>query len=397
MRVSPSLLAVTLTAAPFVHAQNSTGNRTMQRIEYNGIPFNTTVETVPIPELRYPSDAIIRITKAALCGSDLHYVRGFTTSSGDIGHEAMGYVEALGDGVKRHSVGDYVVLPAINYAGGVQMAPEQSNTDQNTGMQGQRVLSEYARIPDADANLIPIPLTRNNTNSSIERDYLLIGDVWPTAWQAVRESGFESGDTIAIWGAGPVGLMAAYTAKLRGASKIFVIDRIQQRLDIAESMGAMPVNFETQNVTEVVLGQEPRGVLRQVEAVGFEAYDPSLAYDPDYIWTQIFSIAHYGGGITLAGVWQHSETPTQFAPRAAEISSNVTFPYGQFWGKRVKIATGLVEPTRHAGELVRLVESGVARGFGDMIMTADISIDETPEYYQRFSDWEEVKVYISFP
>lgn len=213
----------------------------------------------------------------------------------------------------------------------------------------------------------------------------------------MTKSGFIAGDTVAIWGAGPVGLMALYSVKLRGASKIFVIDRIQQRLDVAESMGAVPLNFQTQNITEAILSEEANGVMRQVECVGFEAFDPSLAHNPDYIWTQMFSIAHYGGGISLAGVWGHSETPTEFAPRAAEVSSNVTVPYSPWWQNSVTLTSGLVRPTESAGELIRLIESGVARGFGDMIMTADVGIEQVPEYYTRFERWEEIKVFISFP
>lgn len=130
-------LSVTLTVAPIVLAQNSTTNRTMRRVEYNGIPYNTTVETALIPELQTPNDAIIRITKAALCGSDLHYYRGFTPSEGDIGHEAIGYIEALGEGVSTHTVGDYVVLPAIVYDQSIQLAPTGSSSVTHTGMQGQ--------------------------------------------------------------------------------------------------------------------------------------------------------------------------------------------------------------------------------------------------------------------
>jgi threonine dehydrogenase-like Zn-dependent dehydrogenase len=250
-------------------------------------------------------------------------------------------------------------------------------------------------VPVADQNLIPVPLTRNTTNSTLEQDYLLVGDVWPTAWQAVTWSNFESGDSVAVWGAGPVGLLAAYSAKLRGASRIYVIDHVPMRLERAESMGAIAINFVEEDVVETLRGYEPDGVMRLIEAVGAEALDSNLNYDSSIIWNQMISVAHHDAGIGIVGLYFHAPAG-ELNPNGDEIAANISFPYTQFFASGVTVRGGLVDPLKDAGRLVELIRSGVAHP-AELITTADVGIEQIPEYFARFERWEEIKVYMTFP
>jgi threonine dehydrogenase-like Zn-dependent dehydrogenase len=127
--------------------------------------------------------------------------------------------------------------------------------------------AEYARIPFADNSLVPVPVNAS-TNETTLFSYLFITDIFSTAWSGLTWSGFQRGDSVAVFGAGPVGLLAAYSAVLRGASRVYIVDDVQQRLNLGASIGAVPINFNTSDPVEQILALEPMGVRRGVEAVG---------------------------------------------------------------------------------------------------------------------------------
>lgn len=228
----------------------------------------------------------------------------------------------------------------------------------------------------------------------MELDYLTISDIWATAWAALDFSRFEPGDTVAIFGAGPVGLLAAYSAILRGASRVYAVDHVDSRLERAASIGAIPINFVTSDPVTEIIAHEPNGVMRSVDCVGMEALNSSLEIQSNIITEQMVAVTHFGGGIGVVGV--HMAQPNSAgAPRGATISPNIMFPITDFFSKQLSYQGGPVDPKLYARELVGLIASGKAKpGF---ISSAVIGIEEAPEYYERFQRQEEVKVYIQFP
>ncbi|KAM0543864.1 hypothetical protein ACHAPJ_012101 [Fusarium lateritium] len=310
-----------------------------------------------------------------------------------MGHEAMGYVTSVGAGVSSLSVGDYVIIADTPHWGFIPMEPQPlpffgGGAGGLGGLQ-----SEFARVPFADHSLIPVPLTHETTNRTIEQDYLTVSDIFATAWQGLEWSGFEAGDTVAVFGAGPVGLLVAYSALIQGSSDVYVIDRIQQRLDMAKSIGATPINFEDIDPIAQILEQNPDGVMRVVDAVGNEAVNADGDNDPELILSQAVQLAHIGGGIGQVGIWRRTaESPG--APLGNTMPSNMSFPLSDFWSKRLRLQSGAVDVKLVAAKLVSLIASGHAKpGF---IKLAEIGINEAPEYYRRFDSREEVKVYIHF-
>ncbi|RDW62403.1 alcohol dehydrogenase-12 [Coleophoma cylindrospora] len=369
---------------------------TMRGVVYNGIPFNMTVQDLPVPTIVHATDAIVKITTSALCGSDLHVYHGVNggTPPWNMGHEAMGYVAEIGSSVSWFNVGDYVVIPDTISTGHLEMEPEAYSFFGNGAELTQGLQSEYALVPFADANLIPIPLSHNTTNATIEQDYLTVSDIFGTAWSVIDWSGFQPGDTVAVFGAGPVGLLAAYSAILRGASAVYSVDRIQDRLDRAASIGAIPINFVSSDPVEQILAHQPAGVMRAVDCVGMEAVNAQLETQQDLIINEMVAVTHLGGGIAQVGVTS-AQTNSAGAPLGDTFSPNVTFPMSDFFSKRLSFQSGPVDPKEIAPMLVDLIASGkAAPGF---ISSAQIGIEEAPEYYQRFDQHEEIKVYIRFP
>ncbi|KAI8716201.1 hypothetical protein NCS52_00913200 [Fusarium sp. LHS14.1] len=371
-------------------------NATMRGVVYNGVPYEMVVDDVPVPIIQNATDAIVKITTSALCGSDLHTYHGFAgagTPPWVMGHEAMGYIAAAGSEVSSLSVGDYVVIADTPHWGHLASEPQRlaffgGGAGGLGGLQ-----SEYARVPFADHSLIPVPLTHETTNRTIEHDYLTVSDILATAWVALDWSGFEPGDTVAVFGAGPVGLLVAYSAFLRGSGRVYVVDRVQQRLDAAASIGAIPINFAESDPVAQILEHEPDGVLRVVDAAGNEAVDADGKVDPELIVRQAVQLAHIGGGIGQVGFWRASQD-SPGAPLGSEKPSNMAFPLSDFFGKRLKLQGGPVDVKLVASQLVNLIASGHAKpGF---VSTAEIGIEEVPEYYRRFDDKKEIKVYIHF-
>lgn len=254
--------------------------------------------------------------------------------------------------------------------------------------------AEYARVRFADSNLIPIPLTHQTTNITIEQDYLTISDIFATGWASLDFSGFETGDTVAVFGAGPVGLLAAYSAVLRGASKVYVVDHVQARLDRAASIGAIPINFATSDPVAQILASEPNGVTRSVDCVGIEALNSTLEHEPNIILNQMVNLTQVGGGIGQVGVYM-AQPDSPGSPLGSTFSPIAAFPLSDFFGKRLKFQAGPVDPKEYAPMLVQLISSGKASPH--FVASASISIEDVPAYYAPFDAHDEIKVFIHFP
>ncbi|KAL3448210.1 chaperonin 10-like protein [Aspergillus insuetus] len=252
-------------------AANLTLPTTMRALLLSGV-YNVTVQNIPVPQLLFPTDAIVKLTSSASCGSDLFAYRGFAPEQPAYvpGHEGIGHVAQVGSAVTSLSVGDYVIT------------------------------AEYERVPAANANLIPLPIPLNETTPTLENSFMTIGDIFSTGWTVVMWSGFQPGDSVAVFGAGPVGLMAAYSALPRGASRVYSVDHI--------------------------LAHELEGVHRAVDCVGMKGLNAQLQFEPSIVTRQMINVTGFEGGIGQIGVYD-------YVPG---------FPISDFWVKVLKYQANLV-------------------------------------------------------
>lgn len=376
----------------------------MRAVAQLGQAYNVSVIDIPVPTILNATDVIVRINASAICGSDLHtYHQASGSSDAPLlyGHEAIGYVTEIGDAVQFLNVGDYVVIPDNIDNGHYTLEPDAYQVPLGWGgVQGGEALpglqskctmpaecepilitparvAEFARIPFADNSLIPVSVNASTTESTLI-DYLFVSDIFSTAWSGVTFSGFKQGDSVAVFGAGPVGLLAAYSAILRGASRVYSIDQVQSRLDLAASIGAIPINFAESDPVEQILAQEPGGVRRSVEAVGYEAENTTGQIDASITLRQALNVTATRGGIGIVGLFNEGLN---------------SFDIGQAFEKSIAVDGGIVLPLQQvAAELVPLVRSGKAKP--SFIVSSIIDIEEAPEYYARFSRREETKVVI---
>jgi threonine dehydrogenase-like Zn-dependent dehydrogenase len=218
-----------------------------------------------------------------------------------------------------------------------------------------------------------------------------LSDIFATGWAALDFAGLQSGDSVAIFGAGPVGLLAAHSAMLRGASRIYIVDHVAERLAQASKIGAIPVNFLQYDPVADILRQEPDGVDRAVDCVGMEALGTDLEIDESIIIKQMVAITRNGGGIGVVGAYM-AQPSSPGAPKGDEISPNIEFPMTVFFNKGLTIRAGPVDPRLYAPVLLELIRSGKARpGF---VFTTSVTMDQAPEYYERFHSRTEGKVII---
>jgi threonine dehydrogenase-like Zn-dependent dehydrogenase len=263
------------------------------------------VETVPDPKIINPHDAIIKITTTAICGSDLHLYNGYipTMQKGDIlGHENMGEVVGTGRKVRNLKVGDRVVVPFTISCGECFFCKKQlwslcDNTNPNAwmaeklysyspaGLYGYSHMTggyaggqaEYLRVPFADVGCLKIP------DGLDDEKVVFLSDIFPTGYMAAENCDIERGDTVAIWGCGPVGQFAIKSAFMLGAERVIAIDRIPERLKLAaEQGGAEVINYAESDVFEALNEKTGgRGPDRCIDAVGMEAHVPGPigAYD----------------------------------------------------------------------------------------------------------------------
>ncbi|KAF4776643.1 alcohol dehydrogenase GroES-like domain-containing protein [Colletotrichum scovillei] len=287
------------------------------------------------------TDVVVRITSSAICGSDLHMYHGFGGSPNvpyGFGHEAVGYVSSVGDAVSSLEVGDYVIIP--------------DNADD-----GHWGPSHPLSFGVGSANY--------------------------------------GGLQVAIFGAGPVGLLAAYSAKLRGASRVYVVDRIASRLEQAGSLGAIPIDFSQQDPVEAILSREPAGVTRSLDCVGFESVNATGGPHNGIVLENMVAVTAVYGGMGIGGVYNGGGNSTEGAPNAGNLPAEIPIPMASLWRKGLSVGTGIVLPLLRAPPLLDLISSGVAKP--SFVVTAEIGIEDAPEYYRRYSDHLENKVVIRFP
>lgn len=376
----------------------------MKALVFHG-QLDVRVENVPDPEILNPRDAIIEITRTAICGSDLHLYHGYIPSMkrGDIlGHEFMGRVVEVGKGVTTLKKGDRVVVPFTISCGNcffchkdLYSLCDNSNTNptigetaygySTAGLFGYSHMlggyaggqAEYVRVPFADVGPIKVPDTVTDEQA------LFLSDIFPTGYQAVENCGLRDGDTVAIWGCGPVGLFAIKSALMFNPAKVIAIDGVTERLDLARSIGAITIDYRSENpltrLPELTGGLGPDAC---IDAVGLESYGHGpgaiydqvkdklgLATDRPNVLRQAIQTCRKGGVLSIPGVYAGVLDKVNFG---AAFAKSLTFKMGQTHVQRY------LKPL-----LQKIVDHEIDPTF---LITHRDSLDDAAEAYQRFSE-----------
>ena len=352
------------------------------------------VDDVPEPSLREPTDAIVRITSTAICGSDLHLYSklGFAMKEGDIvGHEPMGIVDEVGAEVKHVKPGDRVVIP-FNIACGACFMCERGLQSQCERTQNRKwrkgaalfgythlyggvpgAQAEYLRVPMAHFGPIPVPEGPPDTR------FLFLSDVLPTAWQGVEYATVPPGGTVAVWGLGPVGQMASRIALHRGAGRVLGIDNVPERLAMARRHGVETIDFDAvDSVVEIVRELTGgRGVDSAIDAVGMEAHAGLVGRTlqatkllPDRLGAlvQAARSLRRGGTLSLSGVY------VGFLPLV---------PIGELFDRQFTIRMGQANVKRWVDDLLPLLQDGDPLATDDLT-THELPLEHAPQAYEMF-------------
>lgn len=355
-------------------------------------PFKVSVQQVEKPVLQHSNDVIVKITTSCICGSDLHMYEGRTGAQPGIvfGHENMGIVDEVGAGVSILKKGDRVVMP-FNVACGHCLNCEEGRsafcTEVNPGFAGgaygyvsmgpyQGGQAEYVRVPFADFNALKLPPGKEHEN-----DFALLADIFPTGWHGVELSGFHPGESVAVFGAGPVGLMAAYSALLRGASEVYVVDRVPERLEKAKSIGCITVDLTKGDPAEQIKAlRGGREVDRGVDAVGYQAVSSDgKTEQPNAVLEALIAVVRPTGGLGIPGLYVPKDPG---APDSNSAKGYITFPFGKLFEKGLTVGTGQCNVKKYNRSLRDLIISGRAKP--SFVVSHNLSLDEAPAAYDKF-------------
>ena len=363
----------------------------MKAVVFQG-PFKLSVEDVEDPKIEEPGDAVTRITTANICGSDLHPYEGRAPLEAGmvLGHENMGIVEETGPGVNRVKAGDRVSVPfnlacgtCRNCNEGWTSACLRANPSGQPGAGygypqmgpyrgGQ---AEYLRVPWADFNLLELP-----QGTEHERDFTLLSDIFPTGYHGTELAGVQPGRTVAVFGAGPVGLMAALSANIRGAAQTFVVDFQPDRLALAATMGATAVNLAEVDATEAIMDATGGfGVDCGVEAVGYQAHDPSGQEHPGLVLDALVQVVRATGKIGVVGVYEPAD---EGAATEDAKQGRYDFDYGTAFTKGISIGSGQCPVKRYNRYLRDLIIRGQASP--SRIVSHELPLAEAPRAYEQF-------------
>jgi threonine dehydrogenase-like Zn-dependent dehydrogenase len=370
---------------------------------------NVTYETVPDPTIEHPRDAIIKVSSCAISGSDLHLYDGYMPGmrQGDItGHEFMGEVVEAGRENKKLKPGDRVVVPFTIICGecdqcrrGNYSVCERTNRNADlaqtafghttAGLFGYTHLTggypggqaEYVRVPFADVAPIKIP------DDLTDEQVLFLGDIFPTGWQAAVNCEIEATDTVAVWGAGPVGQFCVRSAILMGAKKVVIIDNVPERLTMAAAAGAIPVNFDDEPVPDRLSElTDDKGPEKCIDAVGLEAhatrsldsiYDrvkqaAMMETDRSHVLREMIYVCRPAGILSIPGIYGGMLDKIPFG---AAMNKGLTFRMGQ------------THVNRWADDLLGFIQEG--RIDPSFVITHTARLDRGPELYKTFRDKED--------
>jgi len=373
----------------------------MKAVVYAG-PRDVRVKDVPDARIEEPTDILVRITSTNICGSDLHMYEGRTSfEEGRVfGHENLGEVVEVGSAVRKVQVGEYVVLP-FNVACGFCKQCERGLTNYCLTMQPDPNLAgaaygfadmgpyqggqaELLRVPYGDFNALRL----GEDAAERQTDYVMLADIFPTGYHATEMANVCPGDQTVVFGAGPVGQMAAYSALLRGASRVWIVDRHQDRLAKAEELGAIPINDAEQDPVEVIkeatLGL---GADNGCECVGYQAHDPDGQEDASLTLNRLIDAVRFTGTIGTVGVFLPQDPGGQEAQNEMEAQGKVPLDFGLMWFKGQKMGTGQAPVKRYNRALRDLIAGGKAKP--SFIVSHEVGLDEAPTAYKNFDARED--------
>src|ERR1700760_666318 len=368
----------------------------MRALVYHG-PRKVSVDNVPDATIERPTDALVRITTTNICGSDLHMYEGRTdVEEGKVlDHENMGEVIEVGSGVDRVKVGDMVSLPfnigcgfCKNCEAGLTGFCLTANPGNAGAAYGYADMGPYdggpaepLRVPWADWNALVLP----DDAREKQADYVMLSDILPTGYHGTELAQVGTGDSVVIWGAGPVGLMAAMSAQLRGADQILVVDRQPDRLRLAEKLGATPVDDSAGDAVQQVLdATRGGGADKGVEAVGYQAHDARGQEAPGLTINSLIQAVRPTGRIGVVGVFV-PEDPQ--AEDALAKEGKFAFDFGTFFFKGQAMGTGQANVKQYNRQLRNLIHQGKASP--GVIVSQELSLDDAAEGYRRFDDRED--------
>ncbi|MDG2525929.1 glutathione-dependent formaldehyde dehydrogenase [Stenotrophomonas sp. HITSZ_GD] len=378
----------------------------MQALTYQGAR-DVRVETVPDPSIVAADDLILRVTATAICGSDLHIYHGKIPDmhDGDIlGHEFMGIVEEVGPEVTEVSVGDRVVIPFVIACGqcfhcalNEFSACETTNSGPGAALNRKQLRPPaalfgyshlYGGVPGGQAELVRVPKANVGPfavpDVLADEQVLFLSDILPTGYQAVVNAGIKLGSTVAIFGAGPVGCMAAACARMLGAETIYMVDHHDYRLAFARAAyGVIPINFDEQDdpAAQIIEATAGRGVDASIDAVGFEAKGSTtetvlttLKIEPSSgaALRQCIAATRRGGIVSVPGVY------------AGFIHG---FLFGDAFDKGLTFKMGQTHVQALLPELLEAIGEGRLRP--DEIITHRMKLADAAQAYQIFNDRKE--------
>ena len=361
-------------------------------------PFKVAVENVDDPKILHPNDAIVRVTSSCICGSDLHMYEGRTAAEPGIvfGHENMGVIEEIGPGVKERKVGDRVVMPfnvacgfCKNCLGGFTGYCTTVNPGFAGGAYGYVAMgpwvggqAEYLQVPFADFNALPLPVGEEN-----EADYALLADIFPTGYHGAELAGVRPGESVSVFGAGPVGLMAAYSSVIRGAAEVYSVDHVQERLDAAESIGAIPINYDEADPVEQIKSMRGGdGTDKGIEAVGYQATKPGSSAAggeqdelPNIVLNQLIQGANPTGSLRIPGLYVPSD-PGGVDENAKQGALSLNF--GKLFEKGLRLGTGQCNVKQYNAYLRDLIAAG--RATPSFVVSHEVPLGDAPDAYDKF-------------
>jgi len=366
-------------------------------------PFKVAVENVDDPKIKHPNDAIVRITSSCICGSDLHMYEGRTAAEPGIvfGHENMGVIEEIGSAVKDRKVGDRVVMPfnvacgfCKNCLGGFTGFCTTVNPGFAGGAYGYVAMgpwvggqAEYLQVPFADFNCLSLP--KGNQN---EADFSLLADIFPTGYHGAHLADVKPGESVAVFGAGPVGLMAAYSCTIRGAAEVYSIDHVKERLDKAAGFGAIPINYDDADPVEQIKSRRSgNGVDKAIDAVGYQATSAGSSAAggeqdevPNIVLNQLIDVVNPTGALGIPGLYVPSD-PGGVDENAKRGALSINF--GRLFEKGLRLGTGQCNVKSYNAYLRDLIIAG--RAEPSFVVSHEVSLDEAPEAYVKFDRRED--------
>ncbi|NGP09218.1 glutathione-dependent formaldehyde dehydrogenase [Rhodococcus sp. 14C212] len=364
-----------------------------------------SVETVEDPKLLNPHDVIVEVRLTTTCGSDLHFIDGYLPGmrEGDVfGHEFMGDVVEKGMEVTSVNVGDRVVVPSFIGCGACWYCDHDlysacDTTNPNAAMQQpllgypsggiygythpfggyQGSHAQYVRVPFGDVNCFPIP------EGITDEQALFLSDAVPTGYMGADFCDISPGDTVAVWGAGGVGLMAAVSARILGAERVIVVDRLGERLDLAARLGLETIDYSAEDSVQEALRESTggRGPDACIEAVGMEAHGTGLMQIYDRVkqalrmetdratpLRQAIMACRKGGVVSVLGVYGLTDK----------------FPMGLLTNKSLTLRTAQQHGQRYVPRLFEHVQAGKLDP--SLLITHDMSLEDSVRGYEMFKD-----------